>query len=158
MKGLKLQKKPLGKMFIIQYGHIIGFEVGLIICSNYVDFNFLVFQLLIIPVFFVLIISKYNKSVTKIEIDYDNKFLRLQKNYFLILTKSFEIPFDRLSFQQRMKWLLNFYTQVLEIKESGKLLVVIPLNGSIWNKDEIDLILHSLKDLAEKGEIKADLV
>ena len=57
-----------------------------------------------------------------------------------------------------MKWLLNFYTQVLEIKESGKLLVVIPLNGSIWNKDEIDLILHSLKDLAEKGEIKADLV
>ena len=53
---------------------------------------------------------------------------------------------------------MNFYTQVLEIKESGKLLVVIPLNGSIWNKDEIDLILHSLKDLAEKGEIKADLV
>ena len=83
MKGLKLQKKPLGKMFIIQYGHIIGFEVGLIICSNYVDFNFLVFQLLIIPVFRVILFPN-TQSVHKIEIDYDNKFCVYRRTIFTI--------------------------------------------------------------------------
>ena len=154
---MKLNKKPLLKIFIIQYGHIIGFEAGLIISYHFIDFNFYVFQLLLMPVFLVLIISKYNKSITTIEIDNNNKVIIIKKNFFLIITKKYEIPFKYIYFKLRWKWLLNFYSEVIEIKERGRLIAVIPLKSSIWNKNEINELIHSLKELKKEGEIDADL-
>jgi hypothetical protein len=157
MNEIRLYKKPLFKMFLIQYGYILGLEAGLLISYNYVDFNFYVFQLLLMPVFLVLIFSKYNKSITTIEIDINNKLIRLNQNLFLILTKKYEISFKDIYIKLRWKWLLNYYTQVIEIKEKGKLIAVIPLKGSIWNMDELNKLIHTLIDLKKQGEIDADL-
>jgi hypothetical protein len=157
MNEMRLYKKPLFKIFLIQYGHILGLEIGLIISYNYVDFNFYVFQLLLMPIFFVLVISKYNKSITSIELDNNNKLIKLNQNFFLISTKKYEIPFKDIFFKLRWKWLLNYYSQVIEIKEGGRLIAVIPVKGSIWNKDELNMLLSALTELKKQGEIDADL-
>lgn len=156
METLKLQKRPIFKIFLIQYGEILGLEIGLILCYYYIDFSFFVFQLLLIPIFLLLISSKYNKSITSIIIDYSNRIIKIKQNYFLAFTKDFEIPFDNVYFKIRWKWLMNFYSQVIEIKKNGKLIAVIPLKGSIWNINELRCLINKLNELSNKNEIKAD--
>jgi hypothetical protein len=157
METLKLQKRPIFRVFLIQYGEILGLETGLVLCYHYIDFSFYVFQLLLIPIFFLLIFSKYNKSITSIIIDCSNKIFKIKQDYFLVLTKDFEIPFVNVYFQVRWKWLMNFYSQVIEIKENGKLIAVIPLKGSIWSRNELRCLINKLNELSNKNEIKADL-
>jgi len=156
MKSVIFSKNPLLKIFLIQYGQILSFEVGLIICYMYTDINFYVFQFALVPIFIILIFSKYNKSITTIDIDYNNKLFTLKKNYFLVYTKTYKIPFEKIFIQLRWKWLLNFYSQVIEISENGKLIAVIPIKSSIWNKKELEFLIHSVKDLEMEGEIKAN--
>ena len=134
-------------MFLIQYGYILGLEAGLLISYNYIDFNFYVFQLLLVPVFLVILFSKYNKSITTIEIDINSKLIRINQNLFLIFTKKYEISFKDIHIKSRWKWLLIYYTQVIEIKDKGKLIAVIPLKGSIWNKDELNELIQTFMDL-----------
>jgi hypothetical protein len=157
METLKLQKRPIFRIFLIQYGEILGLETGLVICSQYIDFSFYIFQLLLIPIFILLAVSKYNKSITSITIDNSNRLFKIKQDYFLVLTKDFEIPFVNVYFQVRWKWLMNFYSQVIEIKENGKLIAVIPLKGSIWNRNELKCLVNKVNELSNKNEIKADL-
>jgi len=36
---------------------------------------------------------------------------------------------------------------VIEIRDKGKLIAVIPLKGSIWNKDELNELIQTFMDL-----------
>ncbi len=156
METIILQKKPIFKIFQIQFGDFLALETGLLIGCYYVDLSFVIFQLLLLPIFVVILISKYTKSVTLIEIDYNNKLLRFKQNYFLISSKKYEITFNEADIKIRWKWLLNYYSQVIEINKNGKLIMVIPLIGSIWKKNELHYLLKILKSLEIKDEIKAD--
>lgn len=70
MERLKLEKRPLFQMLKIQFVEILGLETGLLIGIYFTDFSFWIFQLALLPVYFVLLlISKYNKSVTLIVLE-----------------------------------------------------------------------------------------
>lgn len=155
MEDFKIHKEPISRMFIIQYGQILGLEFGLIICNSFIDMNFYVFQLLLLPIFLLLLISKYNKSVTTILIDVKNKSIAFNLNSYLLFNKNFQIPFNKLIVQLRWKWLLNYYSQVIEIRDAKKIVAVIPLKGSIWSEDELNSFIQILRKLNEEGEIKA---
>lgn len=96
MERLKLEKRPLFQMFKIQFAEIFGLETGLLIGTYYTEFSFWTLQLILLPVFFVLLlISKYNKSVTLIEIDIDNKLFKFNQDYLMVLSKHYEIAFEK---------------------------------------------------------------
>lgn len=158
MEDFKLHKVPVSRMFMIQYGQILGIEIGLIICNNFIDMNFYIFQLLLLPVFLLLLISRYNKSVTTILIDVKNEIISLNLNSYLLYNKNFQIPFNDVVIQLKWKWLLNYYSQVIEISDADKIIAVIPLKGSIWNEDELNNFIQRLKVLKEENKIKAKLI
>jgi hypothetical protein len=158
MERLKLEKRPLFRMFIIQFAEILGLEFGLLICSYYIEFSFWTFQLVLLPIFFVLLlISKYNKSVTLIEIDIDNKLFIFNQNYLMLASKYYEMAFDEIHITIKWKWLFTRFMQVIEINQNEKTVVVIPLAGSIWKKDELNFFLSSVDELKKKNMIKVDL-
>ncbi len=157
MMKLKLEKRPLFQMFKIQFVDILGLETGLLIGIYFTEFSFWTFQLALLPVYFVLLlISKYNKSVTLIEIDIDNKLFKFNQDYLLVSSKHYEIAFDEIYISVKLRWLFTYLTPVVGIKQRGKTVVVIPLYRSIWEKDEINLFLSSVGELEKQDMIKAD--
>lgn len=56
----------------------------------------------------------------------------------------------------KLKWLFTRIMQVIEIKQGDKIVVVIPLKGSIWKKEEIDLFLRTIEELKKEDAIKAN--
>lgn len=69
-------------MFLIEFGFLLGLEAGLILTYYQGNFNFYKFQILLLPIFLVFIISKYNKCITTIEIDSKLKLKWLMNEEF----------------------------------------------------------------------------
>jgi hypothetical protein len=157
MEKLIFYKRPLFRIFIIQFGEILGFELGLVICYQFIHVSFWLLQLMLVPIFLILMFSQYNKPIISIIFDMEKSVLRMRKISFCCVEKEYVIPFEQVSARVRSKWLLNYYSQVLEIKEKDMLVTVIPIRGSIWTKGELNHIIEALKELAASDKIKADL-
>lgn len=145
--SMEIKKKQIGKIFFIQYGEILGFELGLLISYHFLDFNFWIFQAILFAIFIPVLISKYNKPITKIRFDKDKKIVKFYQNRFMIYEKEYRIPFSSLSVAIKWKWLLNYYSKVIEVFDDKKLLIVLPMNGYLWKKNDIDKILREFEEL-----------
>jgi hypothetical protein len=123
--------KGLVSLLISQYGQIFGIELGILICSFFVETNNIqLIQIVALPIIIILIFSKSNKPITYITIDNNAKVFHFKKALIGQFCMKIEIPFDDFGIIQRWKWLLNFYQEVLEIKCGDHIEIVIPINKS----------------------------
>lgn len=121
-------------IFIDQFGGIIGLQSGLIICSFFIDFSWVIIgQIILLPIFIVLLVSKFNKPVKRILIIKPDKLFQFHVSTTGQTEKIIKIPFDNLKIERKFKWLLNYYQEVLEIKDKDTLKVVVPINKSNSN-------------------------
>lgn len=144
---MEIKKRQTGKIFIIQYGEILGLEIGLLISHYFLGFHFWLFQAILFAIFIPVLISKYNKPITKIRFDKDKKIVEFYQNRFMIYQKVYRIPFSSLTVRIKWKWLLNYYSKVIEVIDDKKLVIVMPMNGYLWKKDDIDKILREFEKL-----------
>jgi hypothetical protein len=154
MEKIELKKSPYFKIFLCQFGDILAFEAGILICYIFSNFYLLyIIQLMVFPVFLYLIIAKYTKSVTEITLDISNKRIFLRVNYFLLYSKNYDIPFDKVKIKISNKWLLRFYYETIEFKLNNRTIAAIPYKMSIWNNDELDKLKFTIQELAKENLI-----
>ena len=143
-------KRTSISFFIDQFAGIIGLQSGLIICSFFLDFSWVIIgQIILLPIFVIFHISKYNKPVKKILIIKPDKLFQFHVSTTGQTEKIIKIPFDNLKIERRFKWLMNYYQEVLEIKDKEMLKIVIPTYKS--NSDFI-------KDFLNVIELMPDLI
>lgn len=95
--------------------------LGIIICYFFVDLGIIkLIQLCAIPIILIIAFSKYNKPLISVKFDYINKNVLFANAIIGRYSRTTVIPFNQLYVNQRWKWLLNFYQEVIEISE-GKL-------------------------------------
>lgn len=149
---LEKNKTPFWRIFYIQMRDILAIETGMLMVFIFSDFNiFLITQLIAIPVILYLILAKHNKSVTKIQIDYEFKRVYLTVNYFIFFNRQFDIPYHEITVEIGYKWLFKFYYEIIMFKAKNKSIAVIPYSMSIWSKAELDELKIALSDLAKEG-------
>lgn len=124
-------KRSNWKTFMDQFGEIIGLETGLIICSFFFELKWIIVgQFFLIPIFIILILSKYSKSIDKVLINRTENIFQFHLSNFLKSEKIVVIPFEHIKIDRKFKWILNYYTEIIEIKEVDKNRIIIPINKS----------------------------
>ena len=141
-------KRTSINFFNDQFGGIIGLQSGLIICSFFIDFSWVIIgQIILLPIFIIFLVSKYNKPVRRILIIKPDKLFQFHVSTTGHAEKIITIPFDNLQIERRFKWLMNYYQEVLEIKDKEILKIVIPIY--ISNSDFIKDILNVIELLPD---------
>lgn len=136
------------KQCYFQFAEIIGIEAGLIVTSFFLEFDFLIGQFIVIVIALLIYFSKSNKAITTITFDYENEYLELISfQYFHYKQK--KIFFRDLRIILRMRFILNFYTKVIEFYNDDKLIAVLPLSNSLWEKEELEKLKEAFDALAE---------
>lgn len=154
MEKIELKKNPHIMIFFCQFGDIIAFETGILLCNIFIDFSlFFIIQLMALPVFLYLIIAKYTKSVTEIILDVNSKRIYLRVNYFLVYNKNYDMPFDKVKIRIRNMWLLRSYYETIEFKLNNKTIAAIPYKMSIWKNAELDMLKFATQELAKENLI-----
>ena len=115
----------------------------------FVDLNFVLFQLILTVYFVAVLFSKYNKPITRIAFDYDKREIIITVASILY-KKTYTIPFKNLKMSIKMKFLMNYYSKVLEIKNKEKVAVILPIKNSLWGKNEIRGLLAEINDVNTK--------
>ena len=137
-------------IFIDQFGGIIGLQSGLIICSFFIDFSWVIIgQIILLPIFIIFLFSKYNKPVKRILIIKPARLFQFHVSTTGQAEKIITIPFDNFKIERRFKWLMNYYQEVFEIKDEEILKIVVPINKS--NSDFV-------KDMLNMIELLPDLI
>ena len=145
-------KVSLFSILTRQLGSIVGIEVGLIICYFFVDFEIImVIQIRVIPIILIILFSKYTNPLINIKIDYSNQNLQFNNAILGKHCRLTKITFDQIFVQKRWKWLLNFYQEVIEIKEGSAIKIVVPI---IDNKQFIDALIQELQKMKAMNFIK----
>ena len=140
-------KSSLVTRFLGQFGAIIILEAVLLLISTLAKINFIAFQSVLILIFAIILLSKYNKPVLKIIISYERKEMAIKYvNIFSI--KEIIIPFKEIKISLKLKLLINNIAKVIEIKRDNRAMVVIPFSNYLWTKEEIGRLLNEFKSLA----------
>ena len=141
-------------IFSSKFGDILVFEAGVIIAGVFSIFSFWKIQLIALP-FFILffLLPKYNNTITKIIIDEKKQIFIIFIDYF-IAKKKYTIDFKNLNINARFKWLFNYYEDVIEIKNKNKIIAVMPITGSKYQKNEKKRLIDLFRDLASEGLIE----
>ena len=152
---IKNNRKLVG-LLISQIGEIIGIEAAVFICYFFLDINIIIFQLIVTPIIFILILSKYTRPVIETQIDKDSEIFIFSVLRLGINRSSIEIPFDKIRIIKKWKWLLNFYSEVIEIKNGNETRIVIPVKD---NSDFSDQLLSEIEqminlEIIDKKQIK----
>jgi hypothetical protein len=148
--------KSLVVLLTRQLGGIIGIELGIIICSFFVDMKIIrTIQLCVIPVILIIIFSKYTKPLVNVKIDYSDRLLLFNNAIIGKYCRLTRISFEQLYVQKRWKWLLNIYQEVVEIKEGKATRIVIPV---IENKKFVDHFIQEVIKLKDSNHINENQI
>ncbi|UBM62541.1 hypothetical protein LA303_00835 [Candidatus Sulfidibacterium hydrothermale] len=145
-------KAPNFDVFYSKFSGIIGIEIGVVLGGIYSMFSFWEIQLFALPVILVLLLSKYNNTITEISIDEEKQIFIIFINSF-INKKKYILNFTDLKVNVRFKWLLNYYGDVIEIKNKNNIIAVIPIAGSEYNKSVKKHLINYFKDISNKSLI-----
>lgn len=129
-----------------QLGEILILEFIFIVIMLFVNLNFVLFQLILTVYFTAVLFSKYNKPITRIAFDFKKSNIIISVAGVLN-KKTYTIPFEDLKMTIKMKFIMNYYSKVLEIKSKDKVVVILPVKNSLWDKNEIMGLLSEIEDV-----------
>ncbi len=142
-----------------QYGEIAGLIIGSLLVSLFITQQVILVVLLIFVVFsiFVLLLSKYNKPVILVKIDYATELIIFLSIIYGWKKKTTKIPFQEIKIINRPRLLFKSYNEVLEIRHEKKLKIVIPRNSKS-NSRLIDQFLNEIKLLEELNKVNNEQI